>query len=157
MIIIQHIEIIWTKASRGMPGAGKRNAVPGKLEVPVTACHSDGMLIHKVSAREQDGFALEQTTERVRDSGKYWTVSFRRENGAVMVLFTYDAFMLPAPFQALFNTSRPKTIKMAGEPALAIMEIDQIPDDGAKYPRLAYQIIDNEKTVKIIRMWTRYE
>jgi hypothetical protein len=74
-----------------MPGAGKRNAVPRKLEIPANAPVSDGMIIHKVTAWEQEDFALKQTTELIKDSGKYWTLSFRKENDAVLVLFTYDA------------------------------------------------------------------
>jgi len=90
MMIIQHIETIWTKKSRGMPEAGKRNAVSRKLEIPVNAKRFDGILIHKVTAREWEDFSLEQKTEIIKNDKRYWTLAFHRESDAVQVLFTYD-------------------------------------------------------------------
>lgn len=41
-----------------MPWAGKRNAVPRKLKIPASTLDFDGMLIHKLTAREKEGFVL---------------------------------------------------------------------------------------------------
>ena len=90
MLIIQHLETIWTKKSRGMPEAGIRNAVPRKLEIPVKATRVDGIFIHKVTAREWEDFSLEHKTEIIENDKRYWTLAFRRESDAVQVLFTYD-------------------------------------------------------------------
>lgn len=42
MIIVQHIETRWTKASRGMPGAALRNAVPRALPLEPVPEPDDG-------------------------------------------------------------------------------------------------------------------
>ncbi len=92
MIVVQHIETIWTKKSRGMPGAAKRNAVPRKLEVPKCDFGPDGILIHKVFAREDDDFNLEQKTEMLNESNKYWTLTFQPKDSAVQILFAYNYY-----------------------------------------------------------------
>lgn len=97
MLIIQHIETHWTKASRGMPGAGKRNAVPKKLQIPAVVTDSNGMLIHHVTAREENNFVLEQKTEIVEHATRYWTVAFQKTHDTVQVLFTYNTILHGLP------------------------------------------------------------
>ena len=90
MILIQHIETIWTKRSRGMPGAAKRNAVPRVLVVAATDASTDAIFLHKVACKEGNGFAPEQQTEVIDSPKQYWSLAFDDENGFLVGSFTYD-------------------------------------------------------------------
>ncbi len=58
MLLIQEIEVSWTKASRGAPGSIQRNAVPECLEMlmPEGAWPSDKWLYQKAMFSEHSGF-----------------------------------------------------------------------------------------------------
>lgn len=51
ILIIQHIHIIWTKNSKGMLGAAKRNAVPKTLRLPETQA-LQSVIVHEVTVTE---------------------------------------------------------------------------------------------------------
>ncbi len=92
MIIIQHIETIWTKKSRGMPEAAKRNAVPRKMEVPVNVFNRDGLYIHKVTADESNNFILKPKLEILPGTSKYWTLNFVDMSSVYRVIFKYKYY-----------------------------------------------------------------
>jgi hypothetical protein len=71
MIIVQHIETRWTKASRGVPGAGLRNAVPRALPLEPVPEPVSGIYLHRVSADEADGFALRQVTASIEPGQQF--------------------------------------------------------------------------------------
>jgi len=104
MILIQHIETIWTKKSRGMPKAAQRNAVPRKLKIPseVASCQ---IFVHQVFAREWKDFNLEQKTEIFRESNKYWTLIFLKSEEQVQVFFTYDHYKHGQPNRGTYRKS----------------------------------------------------
>lgn len=93
-----------------MPEAGKRNAVPRKLEIPVVVADSNGMLIHHVTARESNNFVLEQKTEIIEHVTQYWTVAFHNTHDRIQVLFTYNAIRHGLPKR---NACRRPLFKLA--------------------------------------------
>jgi len=57
MLVVQHIQVIWTKASRGAPGAVQRNAVPEVFELPPAIVgQTADLLVHQVIVRESNAF-----------------------------------------------------------------------------------------------------
>lgn len=56
-ILIQHVRVVWTKASRGNPGATRRNAVPNGFEVPAAALTAaEAVAVHRVLIDESVEF-----------------------------------------------------------------------------------------------------
>ncbi|GAA2595389.1 hypothetical protein GCM10010435_88020 [Winogradskya consettensis] len=55
MIVVQRVLTVWTKRSRGAPGAVPRNAVPESFDLP------PGVPVHEITAREDDNFSTRQT------------------------------------------------------------------------------------------------
>jgi hypothetical protein len=103
MILVQHIKTIWTKKSRGMPGAAKRNAIPRKLEILNDKVASCKIFIHEVFAQEWEDFNLEQKTEVFTKSNKYWTLTFLDFKDEVQILFTYDYYEHGQPNRAAYQ------------------------------------------------------
>lgn len=97
MTLIQHIETIWTKKSRGMPVAQKRNAVPRILEIPNSNTESTGLIIHKVIADEKNDFELNHELQSFNDRNKYWSFTFENENDLLLVYFAYTYFQHGQP------------------------------------------------------------
>ncbi|NNJ25275.1 hypothetical protein LzC2_13450 [Planctomycetes bacterium LzC2] len=63
-MIVQHIDVGWTKASRGGPGAVARNCVPEALLLPPDRPRYDGLhttRLHQVRFGERNGFAAPLT------------------------------------------------------------------------------------------------
>lgn len=92
MIIVQHIETRWTKRSRGMPGAAARNAVPRVMPLPPGMETTAGILLHRVTADEDDGFHLHQHTGTIEPGTgftKYWTLQLVPVGWTVVVEFRY--------------------------------------------------------------------
>lgn len=58
MIVVQRVLTRWTKRSRGAPGAVRRNAVSEAFPLPST--RQAGVLVHRVVAREEDDFAVQE-------------------------------------------------------------------------------------------------
>ncbi|HZT41228.1 MAG TPA: hypothetical protein VFA07_03520 [Chthonomonadaceae bacterium] len=59
MVIIQQIHTLWTKKSRGGPGAVQRNAVPEVAKVPLQQVQVSevSLLLHRLTYRESKGFS----------------------------------------------------------------------------------------------------
>ena len=57
IVVAQYITVTWTKASRGMPAAATRNAVPEAFPVPVLPGPPWILAWHAVAADEASGFA----------------------------------------------------------------------------------------------------
>jgi hypothetical protein len=89
MIIIQHITTLWTKKSRGMPGAEKRNAVPHRLLLPAASQPLPPIFVHQVRAEESD-FQLKQTTQFPTSDEQYWSFQFQQQADQLEVLFTFS-------------------------------------------------------------------
>ena len=65
MIVVQLIEVIWTKASRGAPASCVRNSVPSAMPLlPTTGEY----IYQRQLFRERDGFKGELVESRVSDS-----------------------------------------------------------------------------------------
>lgn len=90
MIIIQRIETEWTKLSRGMPNAAKRNAVPRKMLIPLNDITNNGIYVHEVKISEKDDFKIQQKTFNIDNTEKYWSLIFNNETGFVKVQFKYN-------------------------------------------------------------------
>lgn len=90
MIIIQHIKTIWTKKSRGMPGAGKRNAVPKKLLFPNKNNNEDSIFLHEIVAQEWNDFQLEEKTEEIKDRDRYWSFTLQQNEDQLQIYFYYN-------------------------------------------------------------------
>ncbi|MCA9020586.1 MAG: hypothetical protein KDA74_10615 [Planctomycetaceae bacterium] len=90
MIIIQHITTLWTKKSRGMPDAEKRNAVPHRLLLPVVPQQLPPVCVHQVSAQEVNDFQLKQTTQFPDQPEHYWSFQFQQQGDQLEVVFTYS-------------------------------------------------------------------
>tara|TARA_R110002049_G_scaffold203619_1_gene374172 strand:+ start:1619 stop:2113 length:495 start_codon:yes stop_codon:yes gene_type:complete len=89
MIIIQHITTLWTKKSRGMPAAEKRNSVPHRLLLPVASQPLPPVFVHQVFAEEND-FQLKQTTQFPTSEELHWSFQFQQQGDQLKVAFTYS-------------------------------------------------------------------
>lgn len=90
MLVIQHLHTTWTKASRGMPGAGVRNAVPRALPLALPDAAADEVCLHHVAFDERDAFAARGRTESLQRARSYWSLTIDREGDAFILSFAYD-------------------------------------------------------------------
>lgn len=65
-VVAQWVQVTWTKASRGAPGAVRRNAVPTGLLLP----SAEVPILHDVTAEEQDGFEPRENWHAVALGGR---------------------------------------------------------------------------------------
>ena len=103
MIIVQRIETEWTKLSRGMPNAAKRNAVPRKMSIPLNDNINDGIYVHEIKISEKDDFDLHQETYYMDNAIKYWSLFFNNEAGFVKVQFKYSYWEHGKPDRGKFK------------------------------------------------------
>lgn len=113
MIIIQHITTLWTKKSRGLPGAEKRNAVPHRLLLPAASQPLPPVFVHQVRAEESD-FQLKQTTQFPDQPEHYWSFQFQQQADQLEVWFTFSWTEHGAPDRGsctrpLFNLKQNQT------------------------------------------------
>ncbi|MFO7803121.1 MAG: Txe/YoeB family addiction module toxin [Desulfovermiculus sp.] len=80
------------------------------------------------------------TKQAQKDAKKLSTAGLRQKAGILIELLREDPYQTPAPFE-----------KLLGDLAGAFSRRINIQH------RLVYQILDEEKVVKVIRMWTHYE
>lgn len=80
------------------------------------------------------------TNEAQKDAKKLSSAGLRKKAEALLEILKVDPFQTPPPFE-----------KLVGDLSGAYSRRINIQH------RLVYQIYENEKTVKIIRMWTHYE
>ena len=101
-LYIQRVFIVWTKATRGMPGAAQRN----HCEVCFGLSSDDvnllalGESVSQVVLREEDNFVPRQSAVPLPYTHKLdWrTVSIKRPNqGEVVVRYKYINFLVGAP------------------------------------------------------------
>lgn len=114
MIIIQHITTLWTKKSRGMPAAEKRNAAPHRLLLPAAPRPLPSIFMHQVSAEEQTDFQLQQTTLIPASEAQYWSFQFQQQADQLEVWFTFSWTEHGAPDRGsytrpLFNLKQNQT------------------------------------------------
>ena len=102
MLVVQRIETLWTKESRGMPNAAKRNAVPRTLPLPRNDTNQ-GLYLHEVKASERDNFKLHQSTELWTDISKYWSLEFLQQDTVIEVLFTYNYYRHGKPSRGAYR------------------------------------------------------
>jgi hypothetical protein len=59
IVVVQQVRTIWTKKSRGGPGAVRRNVVPEACAIPLKQIPERGieLIHHEVTFREKDAFA----------------------------------------------------------------------------------------------------
>src|SRR5262245_31266860 len=73
MIIVQHLRTVWTKASRGAPGAKLRAAVPLagpiRLEQPAPWVFQSVYFLEKSGFAPEDDHQFTRETHRERDRG----------------------------------------------------------------------------------------
>lgn len=89
MIVVQRITVQWTRASRGMPGAGIRNNLPTAMRLPTGDGDYGGFLVHEVVFSEAQSFAPQEKLLRHDDLKHYWKLTFAEEDGKVPVRFDY--------------------------------------------------------------------
>lgn len=75
-----------------------------------------------------------------KDAKKIQAAGLREKTEALLDLIAKDPYVIPPPFERLLGDLRG-----------AISRRINIQH------RLVYQILDEEKTIKILRMWTHYE
>lgn len=102
MLIVQHIKTEWTKLSRGMPGAVRRNAVPRELLLPVGLLAGE-FLLHSVSADEHDRFQLRQQVEWGERACRYGSYRFSRAESGLAISFKYDYWYQGKPYRFALN------------------------------------------------------
>lgn len=83
---------------------------------------------------------LVYTAQARRDAKKLAASGLRKKAEALLVLLARDPYETPPPYE-----------KLVGDLAGAYSRRINIQH------RLVYRIYDDEKTVKVIRMWTHYE
>ncbi|MEH6461647.1 hypothetical protein [Chitinimonas sp. JJ19] len=107
MLIIQHIDTCWTKTTRGMPGAGLRNALPEVYRLPdvLSDVPSDGALIHRLQRNEWQQFQPHAHTETLPAPDRYWRFRIGQHNGEITLSFCYDPADHGLPFR--YSRSRP--------------------------------------------------
>lgn len=107
MLIIQHIDTYWTKATRGMPGAGLRSALPDAYRLPdsLTELPPNGALIHRLQRNEGQHFQPHAQTEILPVPGSYWRFRIGQHNGEITLSFCYHAADHGLPFR--YSRSRP--------------------------------------------------
>ncbi len=66
VVLVQHIRVVWTKASRGAPNAVRRNAVASA--VPFNLGAGAPWVFHSVRFREETGFAREHDRVLTQES-----------------------------------------------------------------------------------------
>jgi hypothetical protein len=63
--VIQHVEVIWGKSSRGGTGARHRNALPRQTKLPrVPERHA--VILHKVTFNEFSGFKRKESVKKLK-------------------------------------------------------------------------------------------
>lgn len=92
MIVIQRIESVWTKKSRGMPGSNKRNAIPRRLKLPDPHFCRKELFLHEVGASEHCDFKLVSKVECRENWNKYWSLKLVNENTSIRVQFAYEYY-----------------------------------------------------------------
>ena len=89
MIVVQHIQVHWTKASRGMPGAGRRNAVPLVCPLP-EAPMGKGLWVQEITAHESDEFRRRHHAPATGTASRYHGLNFTPVQDRLQVFFHYD-------------------------------------------------------------------
>lgn len=83
---------------------------------------------------------LVYTTQARKDARKIQAAGLRDKVEALLELLEKDPYASPPPFERLLGD-----LKGAISRRINIQH------------RLVYQVLDDEKTVKVLRMWTHYE
>lgn len=114
ILIVQHIQTLWTKASRGMPQAAKRSAVPRILSVPYIEVPQNGVIIHEVNHYEFTQFQAQVNTYAADQLFTYWDLHFQTNASAIDIFFNYATHRTGLPLRGghmrkLF-TLKPKQI-----------------------------------------------
>jgi hypothetical protein len=100
-VYLQRVVIYWTKKSRGMPGAAKRNSckicypiLDNEIEALTAGESYSSVIIH-----ESAKFTPRQTTEKFWRPGKldFETISIKRPAGKVVVRYRYSTLFVGAP------------------------------------------------------------
>ena len=96
--VIQHVETIWTKQSRGGASAEKRNAVPSAVVMPDVA-DVQRFMLHHVTCRECDGFTRqdEMVATEAFDQLNLQCLSCRIDEDALHIRFHRDESNAAAP------------------------------------------------------------
>lgn len=100
-VVIQHIETVWTKRSRGGDGARQRNAVPAALDLP-SLSRDHLFVLHHATFHEHDSFARH---DQLRSADAFADLKLRFltlsiDGAALHVRFQRDGFnaATPSPF-----------------------------------------------------------
>ena len=80
------------------------------------------------------------TKQAQKDAKKLSTTNLRPKAEAILLILREDAYRTPPPFE-----------RLVGDLSGAYSRRINVQH------RLVYQVLDDEKTVKVLRMWTHYE
>lgn len=95
-LLVQHIVLQWTKRSRGMPNAARRNAVPTRYAVP-TPTVPGTMHVHEVRSAEWQDFRPEQSLASLDPVQKQGPFGFTVHDGELTVSYTYSGLTFGQP------------------------------------------------------------
>lgn len=100
ILIIQHIHTIWTKKSRGMPQAARRNAAPKAMPLPFVDS-SQPFLIHEINAHEFNHFDLVEKSYWTPQLKHYWRLNIDADStpaiNSASISMDYDPKYTGAP------------------------------------------------------------
>ena len=95
-------------------------------------------MLRKSSGKKPYG--LVYTKQALKDAKKLASSGLRKKAEALLTLLQIDPYQNPPPFE-----------KLVGDLAGAYSRRINIQD------RLVYQVLERERVVKVIRLWTHYE
>jgi hypothetical protein len=98
MLVVQEIETVWTKQSRGAPGAVARNAVPDRLRFTPPPGRVEG-LEHLAVYLEKDGFVVRESLRSIDAEAalQYGCVRLVGDLNRLGAFWQYDPGIAGAP------------------------------------------------------------
>ena len=97
-LIVQRVRVEWSKASRGMPGAGRRNAVPAAFPLPRSVLRaSSDVTVHHLVACEADEFRPRTVDALPGVDVNFRMLGFKFEDGAALISFGDDDWPYGGP------------------------------------------------------------
>lgn len=137
MVVVQHIRVVWTKASRGAPGAVVRNAVPAAVLIETAPLAP--WVFHSVHFLERSGFKPESQHQFTRETHR------ERDRGLLLELLP-DGLHVgfrwePGVGQPPRHERREAFTLSVGGYARVIVNGRHAPDEGHWYTQETYNVV----------------
>jgi hypothetical protein len=142
MIVVQHIEVIWTKASRGAPAATVRNRLPQALP-HLPGAGNETYLFRHHRFDESNAFAVTLIEARTADAPP------RREGELLIALRPDGALTLGLRHTGITGKpprrERPQLLTLAlGERGRLVVNGRQADYAGQRYRRATYNVVQTD-------------